>query len=210
MLTTRVAVRRADAPVSVRAGSAGVRLESVGARSGAAGVRRGSEGVRPGAVARKVIARAVVGGAALALLAGCAWFGGGDGTRSVSVFELEPGDCVLSPSDVTIELTELESVDCEIEHHMEVYARVGFPVEADDDDPPFPGDAATKAFADGACAEEFAAYVGVDYRDAPEHLFFTYLVPSARSWSEGSDRTVTCFVTTTGDPLTGSVAGSQS
>lgn len=182
MLTTRVAARPASAP----------------------------DGVRPSATLRRGFARAVVVVTATWALSGCSWFGGGDGTRSVSVFDLEPGDCVMSPSDVTIELTDLESVDCELEHHMEVYARVGFPVDPDDDDPPFPGDAATKAFADGACAEEFAGYVGVDYRDAPAHLFFTYLVPSARSWSEGSDRTVTCFVTTTGDPLTGSVADLQS
>ncbi len=162
-------------------------------------------------VLRATLARAVVGGSALALLAGCAWFGGGgDGTTSVSVFDLEPGDCVLSPSDVQAELTELAQVECEVEHHMEVYARVEFPVADDDGDPQFPGDAGTKAFADGACAEEFAGYVGADYRDAPAHIFFTYLVPSARSWSDGSDRTVTCFVTTTGAPLTGSVAGSLS
>lgn len=182
MLTTRLAARRPAAPAGSRAGD----------------------------VLRRRLGRAVVGGGALALLAGCSFFGGGDGTTSVSVFELAPGDCVLSPSDVQAELTELQAVDCEVEHHMEVYARVDFPAAADDGDPQFPGDAATKAFADGACAEEFAAYVGVDYRDAPAHIFFTYLVPSARSWSEGSDRTVTCFVTTTGAPLTGSVAGSMS
>lgn len=150
-------------------------------------------------------ARALAVAGLLGVLAGCTWFSGGEDGRSVSVFDLEPGDCVLSPSDARTELTELRAVDCAEEHHMEVYARVDMP--APDDDAPYPGDAAAKAFADGACAEQFAGYVGVDYRDAPAHLFFTYLVPSARSWSEGEDRTVTCFVTTTGAPLTGSVAG---
>src|SRR5690606_18381466 len=125
--------------------------------------------------------------------------------RPVRGSDLEPGDRVMSPSHARTELTELRAVDCADEHHMEVYARVDMP--APDDDAPYPGDAAAKAFADGACAEQFAGYVGVDYRDAPAHLFFTYLVPSARSWSEGEDRTVTCFVTTTGAPPTASVAG---
>lgn len=152
-------------------------------------------------VLRTVLGGVVVGG----LLAGCAWFGG-DGPEAVSVFELAPGDCVLSPVDVAAELTELERVECDVEHHMEVYARVELP-QADGDAAQFPGDAATKNFADGSCAEEFTDYVGISYLDSS--LWFTYLVPSARSWAEGGDRTVTCFVTTTGAPLTQSVAGSR-
>jgi len=143
----------------------------------------------------------------VAALAGCSFFGGGEDGQMVSVFELQPGDCVLSPTDVQAELSELRRVDCDTEHHMEVFARVDFPESDDDDAAQFPGDAGTKAFADGACAEEFADYVGIDFRDSS--LWFTYLVPSARSWSEGPDRTVTCFITTTGEPLTGSVAGSR-
>jgi len=158
--------------------------------------------------ARALAVRAVGGVAVLTLLAGCAFFGGDEEGSMVSVFELEPGDCVLSPSDVQTELAELRRVPCEIEHHMEVFAKAQWP-EADDADetPQFPGDAAIKSFADGACAEEFGGYVGVDFRDSS--LWFTYLAPSARSWSEGSDRTVTCFITTTGDLLTGSVSGSK-
>jgi len=157
--------------------------------------------------ARAATGRALVAVGTVALLAGCSLFGGGEDGEMVSVFELAPGDCVLSPSDVTIELAELRRVDCETEHHMEVFARVVFPTDPDEDTPQFPGDAAMKAFADGACAEEFPGYVGVDLRDSA--LWTTFLAPSARSWSEGSDRTVTCFVTTTGEPLTGSVAGSK-
>ena len=145
---------------------------------------------------------------ALGALSGCAFFGGGEEGDMVSVFELAPGDCVIAPSDAQTELAELRRVDCADEHHMEVFARVAFPEPEDVDGiPAFPGDAAMKAFADGACAEEFHGYVGVDFRDSS--LWTTFLAPSARSWSEGDDRTVTCFVTTTGDPLTGSVAGSQ-
>ena len=40
-------------------------------------------------------------------------------------------------------------------------------------------------------------------------LFYTYLLPSARSWNDGDDRKVVCIVTTTGEELQTSVKGSQ-
>ena len=61
--------------------------------------------------------------------------------------------------------------------------------------------------AEGACAQRFQSYVGVAYQDSS--LFFTYLLPSARSWEQGDDRTVLCLVTTTGQKLTASVKGSK-
>lgn len=143
-------------------------------------------------------------------LAGCSIFDDGDGSERVRVFELSPGDCIRAPEDVTVELTELTSVPCDQPHELEVYADVDYPEPADasgDAGSTFPGDAALKDFADGACAEEFASYVGVDYRDS--RLFFTYLVPSARSWEVEKDRTVVCLVTTTGEALSQSVAGTQ-
>ena len=50
--------------------------------------------------------------------------------------------------------------------------------------------------------------MGVDYRDS--ELFFTYLLPSPRSWEQDEDRTTLCFVTTTdGAQLTQSVEGTK-
>ena len=71
----------------------------------------------------------------------------------------------------------------------------------------YPGGDALDKFAKGACAQRFTAYVGVDYLDSK--LFFTYLLPSARSWEQDNDRTILCFVTTTGGTLTASVKGSR-
>ena len=71
----------------------------------------------------------------------------------------------------------------------------------------YPGDAALKLFADGACAQEYTGYVGKDYLDSS--YFFTYLLPSARGWEQQKDRTVLCFVTTTGQQLTSSVKNSK-
>lgn len=146
---------------------------------------------------------------ALALLPGCFFFD--DGTETVSVFDLEPGQCLLAPDDPAVELTEMTVVPCDEPHEMEVFALLDFDSPAGASQTgaagsTFPGDAPLKDFADGACAGAFADYVGVDYRDS--RLFFTYLVPSARSWEADGDRTVTCVITTTGEPLDRSVAGS--
>lgn len=143
---------------------------------------------------------AVVGLAGLALT-GCSWFGD-DGADSTRVLDLAVGDCVVTPQEVQAELTDVTTVPCDAEHHMEVFALVPDALDGPD---AYPGTDALAAFADGACAERFADYVGVDYRDSD--LFFTYLLPSTRGWSEG-DTTVSCLVTTTGGTLTASVAGS--
>lgn len=142
-------------------------------------------------------------------LPGCTLFDD-DTSDSVSVFELSLGDCVLAPAEPELELTEVATVPCDEPHEMEVYAAVEFPEPADGAatsaaGSTFPGDSALKDFADGTCAQEFAAYVGIDYRDSS--LYFTYLVPSARGWEAETDRTVVCLITTTGDQLTQSVAG---
>ena len=94
-------------------------------------------------------------------------------------------------------------------HEQEAYALATY-TEPGTDEPSktFPGEAALKSFADGTCAQEYADYVGVDYRDS--ELFFTYLLPSPRSWEQDEDRTTLCFVTTTdGAQLTQSVEGTR-
>ena len=54
---------------------------------------------------------------------------------------------------------------------------------------------------------EFQDYVGISYLDSS--LFFTYLMPSARGWEQDTDRSVVCFVTTTGAELTASAKESR-
>lgn len=141
------------------------------------------------------------------LLGGCGLFGGDD---TVSVFDVKVGDCVVTPAeeDTKVEVTEVQRVECAEPHQMEVYSFEKY-VSPDSDEAPkdFPGQDAVTAFADGACAASFADYVGVDYRDSS--LFYTYLLPTARSWGQDKDRTVTCFVTTTGSTLTASVRGTK-
>jgi len=141
----------------------------------------------------------------LPLLSGCGLFGDDDG-EGVSVFSIKPGQCFEGQSEVKAQLSELTELDCGEKHAQESYAVI--PYQAADGAAPdtYPGDDALNSFAEGACAGAYRDYVGIDYLDSS--LFYTYLVPSARSW-EDDDRSVVCFVTTAGEPLQGSVKGSK-
>lgn len=143
---------------------------------------------------------------ALPLLGGCGLFGGDDEGEGVSVFSIEPGQCFEGQGEVKAQLSELTEVDCGEEHAQEAYAVVEYTSDGEKPGDTFPGDDALAKFADGACAGEFGTYVGVDYLDSK--LFYTYLLPSARSW-EDEDRNVICFVTSAGEPLQGSTKGSK-
>ncbi|HET9075891.1 MAG TPA: septum formation family protein [Acidimicrobiales bacterium] len=133
-------------------------------------------------------------------LAGCS-SGGPRAGAQLSVFHLHPGDCVLTPTAVKAELSSLKVVSCREPHTEEVYA-----LAQDKSGQTYPGTTALQKFADGACLQSFAGYVGDDYRDSS--LFYTYLLPSVRSWAAG-DHTVDCVVTTTGRSLTRSVKNSH-
>jgi predicted small secreted protein len=145
------------------------------------------------------------------LLAACSNGGGGvkrdkngqvTSAGGVSVFDLRPGDCIVPPTDVKAEIQTVLVVPCSTKHTQEAYA-----IEAYDRADAYPGDQALTSFADGACLGQYQDYVGVAYQDSK--LFYTYLLPSARSWNEGKDRKVVCIITTTGQELTASVKGSK-
>lgn len=148
--------------------------------------------------------------AAVITLSSCSWvsgwFGDDDEIKvdQITVFEAAVGDCFLAPERVQTALADLSRVDCSDPHEQELYEIVKYDADVED----FPGNAALESFAQGTCAQEFAGYVGIGYQDSS--LWMTYLLPSARSWQQGKDRSVLCFVTTTvGEELVGSVAGSK-
>ncbi|TAM80837.1 MAG: hypothetical protein EPN43_14555 [Jatrophihabitans sp.] len=132
---------------------------------------------------------------------------GSSDSASVSVFSVEPGQCFQAPSTVQAELSSLTRVPCSKPHTREAYANVGYAAPDGSSGGAYPGSDALTAFANGACAQRYAGYVGVDYLDSS--LFFTFLFPSARSWQSDDDRKIICFVTTTGAKLTASVKGSK-
>ena len=156
-------------------------------------------------------ARALVVGALSAALLTTAC-GSSGGSTSTSVFAVRPGQCFVAPKDVKAELSNLDQVPCTKPHTQEAYALVNYqPVgtgpSASAAGGAYPGGDALDKFAKGACAQRFTKYVGVDYLDSK--LFYTYLLPSARSWEQDDDRTILCFITTTGGSLTASVKGSR-
>lgn len=141
-------------------------------------------------------------------LAGCSWFGGNkSGNKKESVFLVKAGQCFAAPTSVKAELSSLTETPCDHPHAQEAYAVVPYASVSGSIVSAYPGTDVLATFAQGACAQRFGAYVGVDYLDSK--LFFTYLLPSARSWETDADRNVLCFVTTTGGVLTTSVKGSK-
>jgi len=125
----------------------------------------------------------------------------------VSVFDVNPGQCFNPPDKVKSELSKLDSVPCGQPHTEEAYASLAYQTKDGSEASAYPGEAALKLFADAACAQRYADYVGKDYLDSS--YFFTYLLPSARGWEQQKDRNVLCFVTTTGQQLTASVKNSK-
>lgn len=147
----------------------------------------------------------------LAALSACS---GSSGSSSESVFDVKPGQCFTAPGSVKAELSKVSHVGCTKAHTQEAYAVVEFRPSAaavasgaPSSTSTFPGGDVLTTFAKGACAQRFTSYVGIDYLDSS--LFFTYLVPSARSWEQNDDHTILCFITTTGQQLTASVKNSK-
>ena len=129
--------------------------------------------------------------------------GDGDDTSSASVFSAKVGQCFTAPAEVKAQISDLDKVPCDKPHDHEAFALVSYTASGKEDT--YPGADVLDQFAQGACAQRFGTYVGVDYLDSS--YYFTYLTPSPRSWQD-SDRTTLCLVTDAGKSLVGSVKGS--
>src|SRR6478609_5304990 len=153
------------------------------------------------------LARALGMGTTAVCMTGCGWFSGltsDDAAKpvEVSVFDVTVGQCFAAQKEVQAEIATLDAIPCNGPHRQEAYAIVAYQPPAG-----VQGDANLKSYADAKCAEQFEKYVGISYLDSS--LFFTYLLPSARGWEQSDDRSVVCFVTTTGADLTSSVKESK-
>src|SRR6478752_4413600 len=158
------------------------------------------------------LARALGMGTTAVCMTGCGWFSGltsDDAAKpvEVSVFDVTVGQCFAAQKEVQAEIATLDAIPCNGPHRQEAYAIVAYQPPAGVQGDAFPGDANLKSYADAKCAEQFEKYVGISYLDSS--LFFTYLLPSARGWEQSDDRSVVCFVTTTGADLTSSVKESK-
>ena len=167
------------------------------------GRRPGSERIT---IIRPLAQSVAVAVATAAAVSACTSSVAGHRSVSVSVFSARAGQCFVSPTTVHAELSKLSRTPCSQKHNQEAYATVGY-VAADGSKPStYPGNDLLTKFAQGACAPRFGPYVGVDYLDSS--LYFTYLLPSPRSW-QADDRNVICFITTACGTLESSVKGSK-
>jgi hypothetical protein len=139
------------------------------------------------------------------VLAACS--GSGHSGVKVSVFNVKVGECFNAPADVQAQLSKLSRVPCDREHDREIYSVVDYKAPAGNTGDVYPGADLLNTYSKGICAQQYKPYVGVDYLDSS--LFFTYLYPSARSWEQDDDRSIICFVRSTGAPLVGTVKGSM-
>lgn len=163
-----------------------------------------------GPVLGRLAVRTAAAGAAVAMLAGCALFGDDEPGKDVSAFDLEVGQCLTPPTEVKAELSTLRVLPCDVAHTQEVYAVVPYSTAEDGStsgDQQYPGSEVLTTYANSICAQRYGDYVGVPYTDSS--LYFTYLLPSARGWESENDRSIVCFVTTTGEKLTASVRDSR-
>lgn len=121
---------------------------------------------------------------------------GGGQTGTISVFELEVGDCIGTPSGPTV-----TGVPCSQPHDFEVYALFDVPGGAS---APYPGDASITDTADTGCqGDRFTDYVGEPY--STSEIYATSLSPSEATWTQQGDREVVCLARAQSGQLTGSV-----
>lgn len=118
------------------------------------------------------------------------------GPQEGALTSLAVGDCFDDPA-ATVDLTAVPVVPCEEPHRYEVVGTELVPDRA------LPGvDLGELALE--ACADRFAAYVGV--RPEASELRSAVLVPTPGGWEDG-DREALCLATDPEVSLVGSVAG---
>lgn len=146
---------------------------------------------RAGGLRRRLSTGAVVLGL---VLTGCtdddAGFRDEEGTvvaaASVSVFELQDGDCLDPDPELVGEVDQVPVVPCDQPHAQEVFAAV------DLDEQPYPGAEAVARQADGACLGALETSLGLSLADG---YFVSYFLPTFVGWNgEPPDRRVICVL----------------
>ena len=116
----------------------------------------------------------------------------------VSVFSLQPGDCLDPDPEISGDEDQIRAVPCEQPHRQEVYAVVELTLDA------YPGAAGVAELADRECIAKLGEEpLGLTLDDG---VFFSYLLPTFQGWNVDGDRDVVCvLVFPTEDEVTGSV-----
>jgi hypothetical protein len=145
---------------------------------------------------------------AVALLALAACSNDGDGAKrdstgkvtragTVSVFDLQPADCLDPPPDLKGDIATIMVVPCTDAHTQEVFAVVASTATT------YPGPEALAIDANGVCLGHLQEELGLSPDDG---YFISYLLPSFDGWNKDKDRSIVCvFVFPTLGRVTGSV-----
>jgi hypothetical protein len=120
--------------------------------------------------------------------------------ESVSVFDLDTGDCILSLS--VGEVSSIDLVDCGQPHDAEVFGTVEL---EDPEDAPYPGNEEIVTRVNDLCTDLFDDYVGVPPDES--ELTIDGIYPVEESWRFG-DREGVCYAYDNDGPLTDSIEGS--
>lgn len=126
-----------------------------------------------------------------------------------NVFSLKVGDCYNQQdynSEVMIEISDVDLVNCEEPHELEVFAVFDLPESN------WKGDDATYDLAGEGCMNRFEPFVGVAFELST--LWFEFIYPTVESWNDLDDRIVQCSIFATDDKeeimmVTGSLKGSK-
>jgi hypothetical protein len=134
---------------------------------------------------------------------------GDGGTESVTVADVQPGDCLIVDLSLGM-IGETERVDCEQPHSAEVIARHApspSVVDGAGGDPDtYPGRAALLADASSECFGSLLDYIG--FTGFVTTLTFRAVPPTFAEWDDGTRRDSVCLgYQWTDEPLTGSLAG---
>ena len=128
----------------------------------------------------------------------------GEGT--LDIFQIRIGDCfdddINYSTEETVELSGVGGVPCNSPHDNEVYAQTQMPQQA------YPGEDKVLAVAEDYCFAQFESYVGREYETSV--LDITYIYPTRQSWTQLSDREVSCAIFNMNyEKLTGTMRGSR-
>lgn len=135
--------------------------------------------------------------AVLALLVWAIFAVATDATTEID--DLLVGDCLANPGYGLVET--VETIDCSQPHDLEVFtiARVT-------DVLVYPGDDELSLIVDEACFYKFEGYVGASF--GTSSYDFSYITPSADSWTILGDRTYFCLLSSFGASTSGSARDS--
>ncbi|AEF41142.1 hypothetical protein AS9A_2695 [Hoyosella subflava DQS3-9A1] len=117
------------------------------------------------------------------------------GTREVSEFDVQVGDCLLGPEEASTPGT-VAVVPCDEPHQQEIFAIYQL------DGTEFPGDNEVQETARDGCRDEFQAFTGTEEESSKYVLNFLY--PTEVTWA-GGDREVVCMILDPDGPVSGSL-----